>query len=224
MQRRPEDIQTTSGLVITRNVSDSAEVTHFKITNITNGTLFKNDGTTPIANNSFITFAEGNAGLKFTPGPNLFSPSSSFSFRVQSSLSNSDAGLGGGFAFGIIGVGPVADTPSVTDASTTVNTQTDFRPGNHTQSGGWLRKLLCSRSRTSPTARCSGMTARRRFLTTSSSPAAEGTAAVKVHARDQLERHRQFPGTGRCERYYGREQRHRDHHSGLRPDGGHEWE
>jgi len=119
-----EDIQTTSGLVITRNLADSAEVTHFKITNITNGTLFLNDGMTPIVNNSFITFAQGNAGLKFTPAANLYSPVSSFSFRVQSSLSNTDAGLGGGFAFGIIGVGPVADTPSVTDAATTVNTQT----------------------------------------------------------------------------------------------------
>ena len=39
-------------------------------------------------------------------------------------MSNTDAGLGGGFAFGIIGVGPIADTPTVTDAATTVNTQT----------------------------------------------------------------------------------------------------
>ena len=30
-------------------------------------TLFKNDGTTQITNGTFITVAEGNAGLKFTP-------------------------------------------------------------------------------------------------------------------------------------------------------------
>ena len=48
--------------MITRNAADGAEVTHFKITGITNGTLFLNDGTTPIANGSFITFAQGNAG------------------------------------------------------------------------------------------------------------------------------------------------------------------
>ena len=65
-----EDTQSTSGLVITRNVNDGAEVTHFKITNITGGTLFKNDGATMITNNSFITEAEGNAGLKFTPAAN----------------------------------------------------------------------------------------------------------------------------------------------------------
>ena len=40
--------QTTSGLVISRNPFDGAEVTHFKITGITGGSLFKNNGTTPI--------------------------------------------------------------------------------------------------------------------------------------------------------------------------------
>lgn len=86
--------QTTSGLVINRNVADGTEVTHFKITNITNGTLFKNDGTTQITNNSFITVAEGNAGLKFTPSHNLASPSSTFSFQVQAATSSGGAGLG----------------------------------------------------------------------------------------------------------------------------------
>ena len=40
-----EDAQITSGLVISVNPADGAEVTHFKITGITNGTLFKNDNT-----------------------------------------------------------------------------------------------------------------------------------------------------------------------------------
>src|SRR5207237_193659 len=43
-----EDTQSTSGLVISRNAADGSEVTHFKITNILHGTLFQNDGTTPI--------------------------------------------------------------------------------------------------------------------------------------------------------------------------------
>ena len=119
-----EDTQTSSGLVISRNAADGAEVTHFKITSITNGTLFKNDGVTPIPNNSFITFAEGNAGLKFTPGANLFSPTTTFSFQIQASLNNTDAGLGGGLATATITVNAVADTPSVTNATTTVNIQT----------------------------------------------------------------------------------------------------
>ena len=57
--------QTTSGLVISRNTGDGAEVTNFKITNIQNGTLFKNNGTTQINDETFITVAEG-TWLKFT--------------------------------------------------------------------------------------------------------------------------------------------------------------
>ncbi len=86
--------QTTSGLVITRNAVDGAEITHFKITNITNGTLFKNNGTTQIANDSFITSAEANAGLRFTPASNLSSPATTFSFQVQGATNASGAGLG----------------------------------------------------------------------------------------------------------------------------------
>src|SRR5204863_20139 len=108
-----EDVQTTSGLVISRNPVDGAEVTHFKITNITNGTLFKNDGVTQITSGSFITFAEGNAGLKFTPSANFFGTAS---FNVQASTSAGDAGLGGGTVTATITVNPVADTPSVTNA------------------------------------------------------------------------------------------------------------
>jgi CSLREA domain-containing protein len=81
-----EDTQTNSGLVISRNAADGAEVTHFWIRNITNGTLFKHDGITQINNGNVITFAEGNAGLKFTPAANLYSPATSrFSFDVQGS-------------------------------------------------------------------------------------------------------------------------------------------
>lgn len=93
--------QTTSGLVISRNPVDGAEVTHFKITGITGGTLFKNDGTTVINNGDFITFAEGNAGLKFTPG------TTNGSFLVQASLSALDAGLGGGTAMAAITINPL---------------------------------------------------------------------------------------------------------------------
>jgi hypothetical protein len=92
--------QTTSGLVISRNPLDGAEITHFKITGITGGALFKNNGTTPINNGDFITFAEGNAGLKFTPG------TTNGRFNVQASTSASDAGLGGGTATATITINP----------------------------------------------------------------------------------------------------------------------
>ncbi len=112
-----EDTQTTTGLVVSRNVADAAEVTHFKITGITNGTLYKNDGVAQIANGGFITFAEGNAGLKFTPGANF---NGSGSFTVQASTSNLDAGLGGATVNATITVNAVNDAPVVTTAALTV--------------------------------------------------------------------------------------------------------
>lgn len=81
--------QSSSGLVVTRGAEDGAEVTHFKITSITNGTLYQNDGTTEITNGDFITFAQANAGLKFTPDSYL-----NGSFEIQGSTSSDDSGLG----------------------------------------------------------------------------------------------------------------------------------
>ena len=81
-----QNTQTTSGLVICRNAADGAEVTHFKITGISNGTLYQNDGATPITNGSFITFAQGNAGLKFTPAPTTSAPPRS-ACRPRSAMS-----------------------------------------------------------------------------------------------------------------------------------------
>ena len=103
-----EDTQSASGLVISRNAADSTEVTHFKVTNISGGTLYKNDGTTQITDNTFITFAEANAGLKFTPSANS---TSNGSFNIQASKSNQDSGLGGSTATATVTVNPIADTP-----------------------------------------------------------------------------------------------------------------
>ncbi len=84
--------QTTSGLVVSRNPADGPEVTHFKVTNVTGGTLFLNDGSTPVAIGAFITVAQGNAGLRFTPTPDSRETGH---VTVQASVSASDAGLGG---------------------------------------------------------------------------------------------------------------------------------
>ena len=116
-----EDTQTTSGLVITRSVNDSTEVTHFKITNILHGSLFQSNGTTAITAGSFITSAEGTAGLKFTPAANYSGPAS---FDVQASIGNSDAGLGGSVVTASIAVNPIADTPSVTGSTTSEDVKT----------------------------------------------------------------------------------------------------
>ena len=62
------DEDTQSGLiVINRNVNDGLEVTHFKISGISDGTLYQANGTTVINNNDYITYAQAQAGLKFTP-------------------------------------------------------------------------------------------------------------------------------------------------------------
>ncbi|MGD9160535.1 MAG: hypothetical protein PVG39_19115, partial [Desulfobacteraceae bacterium] len=116
-----EDTQTSSGLVISRNANDGAEVTHFRISNIANGTLYQNDGTTPINADDYITFAEGSAGLKFTPSSNF---NGSGSFDVESSEDGSSVAAQSGVATATITVNPVGDTPSVTNATTNEDTQT----------------------------------------------------------------------------------------------------
>jgi hypothetical protein len=115
-----EDTQTTSGLVVGRNALDGPEVTHFKITAITNGTLYQHDGTTPIADGAFITVAQGTAGLRFTPAANLFSPGTAFSFVVQGATDASGSGLSTGTT-ATITVTQVNDAPSFTLPSTTTS-------------------------------------------------------------------------------------------------------
>ncbi len=117
----PEDTQSGSGLVVTRNTADGPEVTHFKIFGITNGSLFQNDGVTPIADGAFITVAQGNAGLRYSPNANFFGTGN---FQVRSSLSASEVGVGGPAATAIITVTPVPDTPSVTNSATQEDVQT----------------------------------------------------------------------------------------------------
>lgn len=84
---------STSGLVISRNEADSTEVTHFMISGIDGGKLFKSSGKPEdeiVGPKAFITVAEGEAGLKFTrdkdtPG----------TFKVQASINATDAGVTG---------------------------------------------------------------------------------------------------------------------------------
>ena len=66
-------MQTTSGLVIIPG-SGTPNATEFEITNITGGNLFQNDGTTAVPAGSFISVAQGRAGLKFTPSDELRRP------------------------------------------------------------------------------------------------------------------------------------------------------
>lgn len=104
-----EDNITPAGqLVISRNAVDGSEVSHFQISGITGGTLFQNNGTTPIANGEFITFAQGNAGLRFLPAPNSVVNGS---FTVQGSVGNVTAS--GPTAIATITVNSVNDQPTL---------------------------------------------------------------------------------------------------------------
>ena len=108
-----EDTQSSSGLVISRNANDGTEVTHFKISSITGGTLYKNDGAA-ITNDTFITYAEGNAGLKFTPSSNS---TTSGSFNIQGSIDNTGSGLSTA-ATATIAVVSVNDAPVLDNSGT----------------------------------------------------------------------------------------------------------
>lgn len=108
-------VNTLSGaIVINRHPADGAEVTHIRITGITGGTLFRNNGTTQINNGDFITFAEGLVGVKFQPSLNS---SVTGHFTVQASVSNTDTGLGGSTVTASITVRP--STPVVTSPALT---------------------------------------------------------------------------------------------------------
>jgi len=113
-----ENTQTTSGLVITPS---SASTTFFQITGITGGTLFQNNGTTQITSGSFITLAQGEAGLKFTP---TTGSTATGGFGVQEATGNSAADLTGSVGTATIFVSAAASAPTVTPATTTENTQT----------------------------------------------------------------------------------------------------
>jgi uncharacterized delta-60 repeat protein len=112
---------TLSGLiVIDRNANDGAEVMHFRISGIANGALFQANGTTAISNGDFITYAQAQAGLKFTPSANS---TAAGSFDVESSEDGSTVAAQSAKAISTITVIPVGDTPQVASITTDEDTQ-----------------------------------------------------------------------------------------------------
>jgi hypothetical protein len=99
---------------------DGAETAFFKISNIQNGALFLNDGVTAVTSGSFITVAQGNAGLKFTPTPGFIGGAT---FDVQGSNDNAGTGLSP-IATATITVATVYPTPLQVGNSATLNRQT----------------------------------------------------------------------------------------------------
>ena len=103
-----EDTQSSSGLVVSRNAVDGAEVSHYQITNISNGSLFLNDGSTAISNGDFVTHAQAASGLKFTPTAESIAAGS---FDIQASTLANISGLGGSIVSATITVTEVNDDP-----------------------------------------------------------------------------------------------------------------
>ncbi|MHC0039056.1 DUF4073 domain-containing protein [Pseudoneobacillus sp. C159] len=113
-----EDTMSSNGLVIRRNPVDGGEVTHYKITGITGGTLYRWDGTTPIDNEQFITTAEGEHGLKFLPDYDRNSVAGDlFGFDVQAAIGPSDDGISDKIR-AMITVTEVNDAPYARDDTT----------------------------------------------------------------------------------------------------------
>ena len=161
-----EDTQS-GGIVLNRNANDGAEVTHFKISGISGGLLYLADGTTAVVNNSYITFAEGQAGLKFTPDADS---NTSGSFDVQSSEDGTSvAAQSGAVATSTITVTPVGDTPQVADITTLEDTQSGAIVINR-QRGGTAPRSPTSRSAVSATACSTRTTARPSSRTAATSP------------------------------------------------------
>lgn len=105
-----QGVQSNSGLIIQRNVNDGDEVAYFKITNIQNGTLYLQDGSTEIINGEFVPFEQAILGFRFTPDSNLDG-----TFEVQSSLNDSQEGLGGALAIATIFINSIPTTTNLPD-------------------------------------------------------------------------------------------------------------
>jgi hypothetical protein len=107
-----EDTQS-GAIVLDRNANDGTEVTHFRVSNILNGTLYQNDGVTVINSGDFTLVEQGQAGLKFIPSPNSTIQGH---FDVESSEDGLTVAAQSGVATATISVSPVNDGPSATIA------------------------------------------------------------------------------------------------------------
>jgi hypothetical protein len=113
-----EDTMSMYGLVISRNPVDGGEASHFKITGITGGALYQNDGTTLIDNGQFITVSEGASGLKFRPDYDRNSTAGDlFGFDVQAAIGPSDDAISDKKQ-AVITVTEVNDAPIAIDDTT----------------------------------------------------------------------------------------------------------
>lgn len=84
--------QNGTGLVVTPFPADLIETTHYRISGIEHGALFKSDGTSRIQNGEFITKAQGAAGLRFQPELGF---AGATQFEVQAAIAPHEIGAQG---------------------------------------------------------------------------------------------------------------------------------
>ena len=108
-----DTLSAAGGLVLSTGLVGSP-VTHFQITAIRGGKLFRADGVTPVADGDFLPVAVGQAGLRFLPDAdaNDASAPGGFGFRVRNSTSATAAGLELTGTTAVVSVTPVNDPPS----------------------------------------------------------------------------------------------------------------
>ncbi|MBW2370641.1 MAG: tandem-95 repeat protein, partial [Deltaproteobacteria bacterium] len=102
-----------SGLIfIEQNANDGSEVTHFRISGITSGTLTLEDGVTEVHDGDYITVAQGRGGLRFTPAGNSTADGQ---FSVESSEDGVTAAGQSGVAISTITLLPPESHDSTPD-------------------------------------------------------------------------------------------------------------
>ncbi|MFT7197675.1 MAG: putative repeat protein (TIGR03803 family) [Marinoscillum sp.] len=112
---------SSTGLVISKNENDGNEVTNFKITEIVNGILYKNDGNSIINNGDFISVEKGLSGLNFLP-----KAVGELNFTIQASSLAEDSGLGGTLASAQITVSKSPLEVTAIDKTITYGDDFDF--------------------------------------------------------------------------------------------------
>ena len=103
-----EDTQTAPGTLVVTAKPGLLNVNHFRITNITGGTLYRGNGTSRVADGEFVSANQAAGGLRFTPDPDSTADGH---FTVQGATNGNLGGLLPGVAVATIVVNPVNDAP-----------------------------------------------------------------------------------------------------------------
>ncbi|WP_449228167.1 DUF4347 domain-containing protein [Azospirillum argentinense] len=112
----------SAAITIARGGADGAEISHFRISGITGGTLYRNaDRTGAIADGDILTAAEA-AAVYFLPDPDAnTADGGSFGFQVQGARDADGNGLSPTAATVTLTVSAVNDAPVLTAASPVLN-------------------------------------------------------------------------------------------------------